>query len=384
MRRPAAVRVLAVSGRPLDGLGGAERSLARLCGALARRCRVTILAPGNRLPMPSDPEAPLEIRSYPDGPDDEGLDAALNALPGDGDPPEIIYLPDKAAIKRPERLARLRRRCPSARVVFKESTDGKLLKLLDRMDGPAARAVVDAIDSVVCVSSAIESRFRADGRFADRLVRIPNGVDTARFSPVSPQRRRAIRQTLSLPDHQPVCLFAGRFADKKNLDVIYGAWLTGEKKWGRWAALVLVGAPHKPYDEEIIRLMTETLQTIRVVGPFRRDDEMVQWMRAADVFLAPTSREGLSNAFLEACSCGLYPVVSTASGYGDVITDETVGIRVEERNTSDVIRALDRIRRDPETFRERGRTRTRAAAVDGFDLDRVADAYLALFKRLTS
>ncbi len=377
------MKVLAVSGRPLDGLGGAERSLARLCGALSRRCRVTILAPGDRLPMPFDPEAPLEIRSYPDHPDGEGLDAALDVLPGDGEPPGIIYLPDKAAIKRPERLARLRRRWPSARVVFKESTDGKLLKLLDRMDGPAARAVVDAIDSVVCVSSAIESRFAADGRFADRLVRIPNGVDTARFSPVSPQRRRAIRNALGLPAHRPVCLFAGRFADKKNLDVIYGAWLTGERQWGRWATLVLVGAPHKPYDEEILRLMTETLETIRVVGPFRRDDEMVQWMRAADVFLAPTSREGLSNAFLEACSCGLYPVVSTASGYGDVISDETVGIQVEERNTSDVIRALDRIRRDPETFRDRGRTLTRAAVVDGFDLDRVADAYLDLFRRLT-
>lgn len=370
------MRVLAIAGRPLDSLGGAERSLARLCRALARRCEVLVLVPGGGLPF-DDAGGVALARLDPDDPA-----ATFARIRDAGGAPDIVYLSDKALIREPARLAALVAAFPRARVVFKESTDGKLLKRLAALPPAAAEEVERSIRAVVCVSARIRESFERSGLFDGRLASIPNGVDTEVFRPAAEGEREEIRARLGLPPAVPTFLFAGRFAEKKNLDVVYGAWLDRERRQGPGARLVLVGRAHKHYDEGILRLLREDLRSVTFAGPFRTDEEMLPFYRACDFFLAPTSREGLSNAFLEAAACGLYPVVSRASGYADVVADERSGILVEERNTSAVIRALDAILADPDEYRRRGVEHAREAVRRGFDLASVAARYLELFRGL--
>ena len=379
---PWSTRLVAISGRPWNAMGGAERSLARLCRALAERCDVDVIAPVGPEPDARSPAAARLHVHQADPACAEDLARALHALSTGGPPPRWVYLSDKTLFKAPALLALVRQLLPSARVLFKESTEGKLLRVLAALT-PGDRAECEAaIDRVVCISSRIRRVFEQSGLWRGRLVDIPNGVDTQIFFPATAAEKTALRTRLSLSPAGPVVIFAGRFAEKKNLDVVYGAWHELEGRRIHCGQLVLVGAAHKRYDEGILRLMRQDLRSVRIVGPFRHDAEIVPWYRAADVFLAPTSREGLSNAFLEACACGLYPVVSRASGYEDVITDAGFGRLVEERNTSDVIHALEAICSESPDQRAETCVRLRARIVERYDLAHVAAAYLRLFEDL--
>jgi glycosyltransferase involved in cell wall biosynthesis len=356
-----AVNVLAISSRPLDGLGGAERSLGRLCRALAQFCPLQIaLIPAAGQPERAGPQAADDERDWPN-----------IELPVD-----VIYLGDNFCLKNTQWLRMLKQKFPQAKFIFKETTIGKLIRILQRLPSIDAVFCLQTLDAIVCTSWRIQQTFQALDGYHGHLLRIPNGVDTRVFAPLDPESKRQLRMRLGLPADRPVVLFSGRFAEKKNLDIIYGAWLDMEKRLGDWGQLVLVGKVHKHYDEGIVRLMREDLRTVRFAGPYSLDEELAPWYQVSDFFLAPTSREGLSNAFLEACACGLYPVVTASSGYEDVLASPDLGMLVEERNTSDVIRCLEALRADPPEYQRRGRENLRPLMEKSYDIQVVARLYL--------
>jgi glycosyltransferase involved in cell wall biosynthesis len=78
------------------------------------------------------------------------------------------------------------------------------LHLIERLERRAVRGA----DLVLAVSDADRSELiRRHGVAEERVVTIPNGADTTRYVPASPQARRAARATLGLPD-RPTVLFA--------------------------------------------------------------------------------------------------------------------------------------------------------------------------------
>ncbi len=385
MPRSGALRVLAVSGRPLDSVGGAERSLARLCHALASRCEVDVIAPGGAEPLSEEGRGGAFVfHPYDREVLEAGIAGAINLLNDKGRTFDIVYLGDKVCVKRPDLLWKLKDTFREARIVFKETTVGKLIRILDKMPSREAQRIADSFDAIVCISSRIESVFEHWNHCPARRILIPNGVDTEVFSPVSLEEKRRIRGRLELPIEEPCFLFSGRFAEKKNIDVIYGAWLDLEKRGVEPGTLVLMGKAHKHYDEGILRLVREDTRKVRVVGPFRYDTDLADWYKACDFFVAPTSREGLSNAFLEAAASGLYPILTRVSGYEDIVTDEQLGMLVEERNTSDLIDRLETIGADPSEHIRRGRECLRKVIETRYEIRVVADMYMDLFQSLCS
>jgi len=125
----------------------------------------------------------------------------------------------------------------------------------------------------------------------ERLVYIPNGVDTAKFYP---RNREEIRKKLGLPSQLSIALFCGHFIKRKGplrvqealelLPDIYGIFL-GQGRQVPYGPRVLHAGvvPHE-------------------WAPL--------WFAAADVFVLPSLAEGMSNAILEALASGLPVVVS--------------------------------------------------------------------------
>lgn len=379
------LNVFAIAGRPLNSVGGAERSLARLCRALASRCTIDLVAPDAALPyQTARPLKTLTIHSYRQDTPEHDISRILEQLKLQGRRCDILYLGDKSCLKRPELLRTCKNIFPGSTVVLKETTAGKLLKVLNRLSPHDAEYCLNTIDRVVCISAHIQKIFSGVPGIKNRLSCIPNGIDTTLFSPPAPKEKQRCRQYLNLPEDQVIVLFAGRFAEKKNIDVIYGAWRDLEKRRPNPGLLVLLGHAHKYYDAGILRLIREDLRHARIVDPVFLDEDLASWYKASDFFLAPTSREGLSNAFLESAACGLYPIVTSLSGYDDVILNEESGMIVEERNTSDVIRCLDTILTNPDEYRRRGRTTLRNIICARYDIETVADRYIELFTTLSA
>ena len=94
--------------------------------------------------------------------------------------------------------------------------------------GTAARNLLlrDA-DAFVAMSRAIAAECLAAGAAPERVVRLPHGVDTTRFSPASPDERQALRARQGLPESAVVVTYTGRLLRGKGLETLIEAAACG-------------------------------------------------------------------------------------------------------------------------------------------------------------
>nr|WP_315216704.1 TIGR03088 family PEP-CTERM/XrtA system glycosyltransferase [uncultured Duganella sp.] len=115
--------------------------------------------------------------------------------------------------------------------------------------------------------------------------------------------------------------------------------------------------------------------------PGTRDD-ISQLMRTMDVFALPSLAEGTSNTILEAMATGL-PVVATAvGGNADVVQSGWTGTLVPPRNPELLADAIGAYYRIPGLGAHHG-IHGRRRVLAEFSLMAMADAYLAVYDRLT-
>lgn len=224
-----------------------------------------------------------------------------------------------------------------------------------------ARVLADlARTHVVCVSEEVALEARAAGLPAARLVRLPNGVDLA--ADVTPVGLGPA----------PTVLFVGRLDPAKGADDLVRAFArleTGD------ARLVLAGdGPERPALERLAR----DLGVADRVDLLGRRGDVPGLLRGATVVAVPSRSEGLSNALLEALAAGC-AVVATAIGPNREAAGDAA-LLAPAGDVGALAHALARALGDPDLRRALGEAaRARAAA---FDIERVADAHLALLDRL--
>ena len=133
---------------------------------------------------------------------------------------------------------------------------------------------------------------------------IPNGVDTARFTP---GRNEALRATLGLPAETAVFATVGTLRPEKDLE-----WLLARfAEAGLPAAHLIIvgGGPCRAALEQAARQAGVAGQTL-FAGP---QSQIEQWLAAADVFVMSSVTEQMPLSLLEAMACGL-PALCTDVG----------------------------------------------------------------------
>lgn len=156
---------------------------------------------------------------------------------------------------------------------------------------------------------------------------IPNGVNLERFRPASCDERRALRRDAGIPEASHVTLFIGFFSHEKCPDVLFEAWARGAVSDASHV-LVLVGATRSAYHEVDPQLAETIRQRAAALGVSDRvmfveaTSEIEKYHRSADVFVLPSTREGLPNALLEAMACGTACIASRLDGVTDTLIDD--------------------------------------------------------------
>lgn len=212
------------------------------------------------------------------------------------------------------------------------------------MSSPVWRAVfkmwLSAADGVICPSEELLARTR-EVLPATPAVFIPNGVDTARFSPGEVEE--------GVP---PVILAPRRLVDKNGLIYL----VRGLPKIVHeipTVALWLAGS-----GPEAQRLADEAEQLgvrehVKFLGAVS-NRSMPELYRRASVVVIPSLMEATSIAALEASSCGK-PVVSTnVGGLPFVVRSGETGLVVEPHDESALADAVIKILRNPEMGRALG------------------------------
>lgn len=238
-------------------------------------------------------------------------------------------------------------------------------------------------DAFVAMSRAIEDEMVRAGVPADRVVRIPHGVDTTRFHPVAAAERAALRTKWGLPRDKTLFVYTGRLLRGKGLDILLDAF-SGLLTTRPDAGLVLVGAGEGVLSVEAALRERAAIEPLRSHVVFTgRVDRVEEVLAACDVFVFPSLFEALGLSLLEAASCGLPCIGSETGGIVDVIEDGRSGYLVPPGDDAALCGAMERLLSDAAERRALGE-RGRAIVQAEFDQDRNVAAYRELFTRLAA
>jgi glycosyltransferase involved in cell wall biosynthesis len=172
------------------------------------------------------------------------------------------------------------------------------------------RAAVAASARTICIASDERADLEAvlPPALRDRLVVVPNGVAVAPAA--DPARRAGTRRSLGLGDDEVAALFVGQLEERKDP---LGAIAAVEGARAEGAPLVLLVAGSGPLEEEVRARQGEAVRALGHRG------ELAELYDAADLFLLPSHREGMSFALLEAMAHGLAPVVADGTGNAETV-----------------------------------------------------------------
>jgi glycosyltransferase involved in cell wall biosynthesis len=110
---------------------------------------------------------------------------------------------------------------------------------------------------------------------------------------------------------------------------------------------------------------------------------MPNTLAQTDIFCLPSYREGVPNALIEACACGLPIVTTDVPGCRDVVTHGVNGLLVPVRDAFALAGALETLLTSPE-LRHRMGTAGRETAINKFSITKVNAETLGVYNLLLS
>lgn len=233
---------------------------------------------------------------------------------------------------------------------------------------------------VVAVSKHVHQVMIDDIGISPRRVKlIQNGVNTGRFAP-NIAVRCIMRQTLGLGDNDIAIGIIARLAPVKNHTHLLRAFARILDAGQTRAQLMVIGDGAERQALEALSTQLGIASRTRFMGE-RRDTEAL--LNALDIYVLSSLSEGMNLTLLEAMSAGL-PIVATAvGGNGEMVEDGKTGFLVPLSDVDAMISRLNQLMNDPSLRLKLG-TAARASAIGRFDERVMIDAYLSLYRNVTT
>lgn len=227
------------------------------------------------------------------------------------------------------------------------------------------------IDCFLPVSREIAQELEGIGIPPERRRLIPNGIDSTRYAPLLPDERRALRQTMKIPD-VPVVVFTGRLIPTKCVHHLLTIWPDVRREYPE-AILLVVGA-----GPEQQRLQQEAGDGVRFTGEV---NDVRPYLQIADLFVLPSVAEGLSLSLLEAMATGLPVITTKLAGAIDLITHGENGWLVPPDDVPALQDAVLTLLGNPEIRAGIG-TKGRIHVSRNYSLATMVESLINLYKQL--
>jgi UDP-glucose:(heptosyl)LPS alpha-1,3-glucosyltransferase len=205
---------------------------------------------------------------------------------------------------------------------------------------------------------------RSFPRMSGRLMAIPNGVDTERFSPPAPGTEEPAG------NGRLRAVFVGSEWERKGLRLAIAALTRAPE-----VELTVVGAGDRDVFEALAR-DHGVADRVAFTGP---TTDTPSHYRRAQVFLLPTAYEAAPLVTYEAAASGLPLLVTKVNGVEDLLRDGVNGFFVE-RDAADIAARLNALAADP----AKRRAMSAAARQDSLEYSwsRVVERYRELYAEL--
>ena len=232
---------------------------------------------------------------------------------------------------------------------------------------------------VICVSENLAYHVRTFVNPKDKVITIPNGVETTLFLPRKPEEAAHLIKRHNISSDDRILLSVGRLEKEKGVQNLINALPEVLSENPNVKALVVgVG----PYLETLEKLAEALKISDRVVfcGRVERDD-LPLYHSLASVFVTATERqEGLPLIILEAMACGRPVVASHIGGIPDVITHNENGVMVAPGNVELLADALSRLLADTSRAKLLGEN-ARKEVLEKYSLDGMVDRVVEVYRK---
>jgi glycosyltransferase involved in cell wall biosynthesis len=239
------------------------------------------------------------------------------------------------------------------------------------------RLVLDPLaDAVTAVSAFSADRLRkVDGFAGRRLLVIENGIDLARYDPVSD--RAGLRRRLGLAPERRYVVHVARCHPVKDQATLLDAFCEVASARAEVDLLLAGDGPLRPeLEAQAGRLgIAGRVQFLGV----RRD--VPDLLRAADVFVLTSRSEAASLTLLEAMAVGLPVVVTNVGGNPEMVRDGQEGLLVPRGDRPAIAAAVLRLLDEPAEAARLGRAGAdRVRRV--YRIERTVERYFDLYRSL--
>jgi glycosyltransferase involved in cell wall biosynthesis len=238
----------------------------------------------------------------------------------------------------------------------------------------------------------------------ERLVPLPNGVDTHLFYPRSLDRQEFWRTVLAehpqgcLPGEAAgsarysieqvahltagtVLLYVGRFTAVKRLDRLISAYARARELARGPAGLVLVGGHPGEWEGEHPAALAERLHVPDVfLAGWRAQAALPEFFSAADAVVLSSEREQFGQVLVEGMACELPAIAPRMLGPASIIDDGVTGWLVPPADAAAMAATLAEVIDDPGERERRGRL-AREAAVERFSWSGIATALASVLEQ---
>ena len=185
-----------------------------------------------------------------------------------------------------------------------------------------------AADYYISITKKMKKELIQAGFPAERIVYLPNGVNSETFSPKGEKENNLL-------------LFVGRITAGKGLHVLLKALQHLETS----VHLVIIGP--SDWDEnyylnvlnQIERENQRGKHKITYLGPLNKP-EIVKWYQKASIFILPSFAEGFPVTVLEALSCETPVIATPVGGIPEIIKNHQTGILIPQNNHIRIAEAI--------------------------------------------
>ena len=201
---------------------------------------------------------------------------------------------------------------------------------------PMLRWTLRNAAGAIAVSADLKNKMTELGVPDGKIQVISNGVDAERFQP---QKAKASRRSLGLPEEGPIAISVGSLIESKGHHLLIAAVAELIQSLPKLRLYVIGEGVFRSRLEELVR--EKQLQGRVFLLGNRPNEELSLWFSAANISCLMSSREGWPNVVSEALACGTPVLAARTGGIPEIITSPDFGI-LAERDVDSIAAGLER------------------------------------------
>lgn len=189
-------------------------------------------------------------------------------------------------------------------------------------------------DKTVTCSQSLAEKYTA--KIGIKFGSVQNGVNTEKYVAADESEKRRLRLLLNLPEDAFIFLFAGKLSKIKNQEFLLKTFAEELKRENSFLLLLGDGP-----EQEYLKKKYADSESIRFTGNV---SNVVEYLQASDVYVSPSTSEGMPYGVLEAMAVGLPVILSDIIQHCEVLSfNEGAGYLYRQGSSQDLASKMNRI-----------------------------------------